>query len=308
MRSKALGWLSWLLCVSLAVVLGASVARGQQEAFDSKAPDSGLVVRRVIITTPSARYTFTRPAGRPVTLSVRTDSGTFNALHDSATFAILADSLAAAPMPAAAPDSGHISFKYWGISALGDSGAHMRLARLSTTHGADIAVALSNGAWGIVDYLGPQAQEVLAALRGDSIRPADSAHVAYETDRIWQQQRPCDRRDSLRVMTTVVMGKTCGHGSRHVLRSSAQPPPLTYPPDLYQAGVTGAVYLGFVVDSMGHVEGPSIEVLTASHPAFARSCRDNLLHTVFLPAQIDGRKVSEAVSFPCEFTVKGPAK
>lgn len=308
MCSKALRRLSWMLCVSLAVTLGASDARGQQEAFDSKAPDSGLVVRRVIITTPSARYTFTRPAGRPVTLSVRTDSGTFNALHDSATFAILADSLAAAPAPAAAPDSEHISFKYWGISALGDSGAHMRLARLSTNHGADVAVALYNGAWGIVDHLGPQAPEVLAGLRGDSIRPADSAHVVYETDRIWQRQRPCDRRDSLRVMTTVVMGKTCGHGSRHVLRSSAPPPPLTYPPDLYQAGVTGVVYLGFVVDSMGHVEMPSIEVLTPSHPAFARSCRDNLLHTVFLPAQIDGRKVSEAVSFPCEFTVKGLAK
>jgi hypothetical protein len=56
------------------------------------------------------------------------------------------------------------------------------------------------------------------------------------------------------------------------------------------------------------VEMPSIEVLTPSHPAFARSCRDNLLHTVFLPAQIDGRKVSEAVSFPCEFAVKEPAK
>lgn len=308
MSSKASGTLAWVLCLSLPLALGARNARGQQEAFDSKAPDSGLVVRRVIITTPSARYTFTRPAGRPVTLSVRTDSGTFNALHDSATFAILADSLAAAPTPAAAPDSAHISFKYWGISALGDSGAHMRLARLSTSHGPDIAVALSNGAWGIVDYLGPQALEVIAALRGDSIRPADSAHVTYETDRIWQQQRPCDRRDSLRVMTTVTMGKTCGHGSRHVLRSSAQPPPLTYPPDLYQAGVTGTVYLGFIVDSTGHVEMPSIEVLTPSHPAFARSCRDNLVHTVFLPAQIDGRKVSEAVSFPCEFAVKGPAK
>lgn len=308
MRSRASGRLSRALCVSLALAFGARDARGQQEAFDTKAPDSGLVVRRVIITTPSARYTFTRPTGRPVTLSVRTDSGTFNALHDSATFAILADSLAASPLPATTPDSQHTSFKYWGISALGDSGAHIRLARLSTTHGANVAVALFNGAWGIVDYLGPQTQEVLAALRGDSIYPADSAHVAYETDRIWQQQRPCDRRDSLRVMTTVVMGKTCGHGSRHVLRSSAQPPPLTYPPDLFHAGVTGAVYLGFVVDSTGRVEIPSIEVLTPSHPAFARSCRDNLLHTVFLPAQIDGRKVSEAVSFPCEFTLKGPAK
>ena len=114
MRRKASGRLSWVLCVSLALALGANDARGQQEAFDSKAPDSGLVVRRVIITTPLARYTFTRPAGRPVTLSVRTDSGTFNALHDSATFAILADSLAAAPMPAAAPDSGHILIQVLG--------------------------------------------------------------------------------------------------------------------------------------------------------------------------------------------------
>jgi hypothetical protein len=304
---RVTGWRAIVLSVVFAI--GARELHSQQESFDTKAPDSGLAVRRVVITTPAARFTVTRTVGRPVTLAVRTDSGTFNMIHDSATFAILADSVAAAPAPAPVPDSGQqVSFKFWGISALGDSGAHMRVARLSTSHGADVAVALSNGAWGIVEYLGGQLPEVLAALRGDTIVAPDSAHVAYEMDRAWPRLMPCNRRDSLRVMSTVVMGKTCGHGSRHVLRSAAAPPPLTYPPDLYRTGVTGTVYLGFVVDSMGRAEPQSVEILTSSQPAFARSCRENLLKTVFLPAQIDGRRVSEAVSFPCEFTVKGSGK
>src|SRR5688500_16314677 len=51
-------------------------------------------------------------------------------------------------------------------------------------------------------------------------------------------------------------------------RSDTRPP--RYPPELRATGDTGTVVLRAVVKPTGHVDGKSIEVVSAAHPAFAR--------------------------------------
>jgi TonB family protein len=74
----------------------------------------------------------------------------------------------------------------------------------------------------------------------------------------------------------------------------SQPQPR-YPPVLASAGITGRVEMQFIVDTTGHVEGPSFKVLKTSHPAFAEPAREAILKSVFKPAKFKGRAVRQLV-------------
>jgi TonB family protein len=286
------------------LALGVRAAAAQDNSFDPRAPDTGIVVHWMTVATPTARFTFERVTGRAVVLSVRTDSGTFTAVRDSAIIAALADSVAAAPAPAAAAGNEPVSFKYWELRAPGDSSAHMRFARVPTQDGAEVIVAVSNGAWGAVVHPGLQTAAVLAGFRGDTVTTGGAAQVSYRTTRVWPRPNQCGAEDSARVATTPLMGPTCGHMAKHISRLSPAPPTV-YPPDLLRAHISGSVLLAFEVDTTGRADMSSVVLYKRSpEPAFARACRDRVRRMTFSPAEIDGRKVAEFTALPRDFVIR----
>ncbi|MEO7457535.1 MAG: energy transducer TonB [Gemmatimonadaceae bacterium] len=83
-----------------------------------------------------------------------------------------------------------------------------------------------------------------------------------------------------------------------------------YPTELMKAGKEGGVYIRFVVDTSGHADSASIEVLRASHPLFVESVKRAVPQMLFTPAMVGGRKVRQAVEQNFEFriAVSAPAE
>jgi protein TonB len=65
----------------------------------------------------------------------------------------------------------------------------------------------------------------------------------------------------------------------------------TYPHQLRELGVEGAVLAQFVIDTTGRVDSTTIRSLGATHPLFDRSVRDALVDMRFTPAESGGRTV-----------------
>jgi TonB family protein len=89
------------------------------------------------------------------------------------------------------------------------------------------------------------------------------------------------------------------------VRSQGSAAPL-YPPDLVKAGVEGGVYIRFVVDTSGHPDSNSMEVVRSSHPAFTESVRLALPLMLFTPATVRGHHVRQAVEQNFEFKILIP--
>lgn len=79
---------------------------------------------------------------------------------------------------------------------------------------------------------------------------------------------------------------------------------LKHPEMLRSARVEGEVLAQFVVDSTGSVDVASIKVLKSSHGLFSQAVRDALKSARFSPAEIGGRKVSQLVQQPFNFTLR----
>jgi TonB family protein len=77
-----------------------------------------------------------------------------------------------------------------------------------------------------------------------------------------------------------------------------------YPDLLRQAGVQGRVVLEAVVDTTGHVQATSIQVVTATNPGFVAAARQALLATLFRPAMVGGRPIRILVRIPYEFALR----
>ena len=76
-----------------------------------------------------------------------------------------------------------------------------------------------------------------------------------------------------------------------------------YPPLLRSAGISGAVLVEFVVDTLGRVEPGSSRVLQSDHDLFAASVREVMTRLRFMPAEARGRKVRQLVHLPFRFDV-----
>jgi TonB family protein len=83
---------------------------------------------------------------------------------------------------------------------------------------------------------------------------------------------------------------------------SAQP---VYPPELRAAHTEGQVLAQFVVDTRGRFTPGSLRILRSSHAAFSESVVKALPEMRFIPAEIDGHKVSQIVQQPFVFSL-GP--
>jgi periplasmic protein TonB len=72
----------------------------------------------------------------------------------------------------------------------------------------------------------------------------------------------------------------------------SQPAPR-YPPVLQEIGLSGRVVLQFVVDTSGHVEPASINVLESTHEGFEPPAREAVAAAVFHPARLGSRVVRQ---------------
>jgi TonB family protein len=278
----------------------------QSPVSDSAAVRKLAFPHQTSVKAGGAQFTVYRQGAKPVRVVVRTDSGTFALSADSAIIARWADSAATLPDP---PDTGEgkkVSFKMWQIRAEGDNGAHMRFVRLPTNHGPDLVLAMFNGAWNNLAYLGDQAPNVLAAFRGDSTALPDSVQITRVFGPTQLHGAQCPARDSAyRVRVSADMrDTTC---TRSVIEKqatqrghSAEP---TYPVVLQRARVEGEATLQFIIDTTGRVDPRTIELVESTDFRFAEACREALPKMRFDPASVEGHKVRELVQLPFTFAM-----
>lgn len=80
-------------------------------------------------------------------------------------------------------------------------------------------------------------------------------------------------------------------------------PPPRYPEALRAAGVTGVVIVQGVVDTLGHLEPRTLQVIDSPHPALSASAIECLQRAVFRPGRVEGRAVRVLVRIPVQFTI-----
>jgi TonB family protein len=94
---------------------------------------------------------------------------------------------------------------------------------------------------------------------------------------------------------------TADQVDRAVQADSAVPLEAFYPDSLRHTRASGVAVVEFVVDASGHVEGETVSVVMASHPAFAAAARESVFSARFVPAVLKGRPVRQIVQLPLEF-------
>ena len=79
--------------------------------------------------------------------------------------------------------------------------------------------------------------------------------------------------------------------------------PMPDPEYLMRSGKPGLVMVGVIIDTSGHAEPHSIEIVCASDPGFIISARGTVLGSVFTPGRIYGRKVRVRVHIPIQYSL-----
>ncbi len=80
--------------------------------------------------------------------------------------------------------------------------------------------------------------------------------------------------------------------------------PPRYPESLRQSGIDGHVLVRFVVDTMGHVDMASVQVVQSTHNLFTRSVREALSSLRFRPMEAQGKRVRSLAEMPFEFAIR----
>jgi periplasmic protein TonB len=80
-------------------------------------------------------------------------------------------------------------------------------------------------------------------------------------------------------------------------------PKPRYPPVLQQAGVSGSVDVQYVVDTLGHAEPRSWNVMKSTNPQFEAPAREAIMKGVFKPARIKGAAVRQLVQQSIKFNI-----
>lgn len=88
------------------------------------------------------------------------------------------------------------------------------------------------------------------------------------------------------------------------VQARAGNPTPKYPSFLASAGVEGAVYAQFVVDTTGRVEPESIRFTKSDHALFEREVRQVLLRSRFVPAEFGQHRVRQLVEQAFAFALK----
>jgi TonB family protein len=77
-----------------------------------------------------------------------------------------------------------------------------------------------------------------------------------------------------------------------------------YPQDLRESGLSGRVLISFVIDTTGHAERNSIEVVSSTHPGFINPAIQAVLSCTYRPGVVAGVKVPVRVTQPVNFSVE----
>ena len=85
-------------------------------------------------------------------------------------------------------------------------------------------------------------------------------------------------------------------------------PTPKYPSELKAANIKGSVLLRFVVDTMGHVEPSSVEVLSSTHEEFERPATTMIRDCRFRPGRVRGWVVRTRVQVPIMFRLTPQAQ
>ena len=80
-------------------------------------------------------------------------------------------------------------------------------------------------------------------------------------------------------------------------------PKPRYPPVLQQAGVSGFVDVRYVVDTVGHAEPATWQVMKSSNAQFEAPAREAIMKGVFKPARIKGAAVRQLVQQKISFNI-----
>lgn len=80
-------------------------------------------------------------------------------------------------------------------------------------------------------------------------------------------------------------------------------PPPRYPERLRLALVEGVVIVQGVVDTLGHLERGTLQVIESPHPALSASAIECLEGAVFRPGRVEGRAVRVLVRIPVQFSI-----
>jgi hypothetical protein len=91
--------------------------------------------------------------------------------------------------------------------------------------------------------------------------------------------------------------------SPYLLPGQMGPP---YPEELRDGRPDGLVVVRFVIDTLGHVEVPSLKVVAGSHPLFVASVRSALDRLRYAPASQAGRLVRVRMEQRFEFHLAAP--
>lgn len=77
-----------------------------------------------------------------------------------------------------------------------------------------------------------------------------------------------------------------------------------YPPALLKLGVEGSVMVRYVVDSTGHADMSTLQVVRATRVEFAVAVREALPNMRFLPARMGDKAVPQLVEQPFHFKIQ----
>jgi TonB family protein len=81
-------------------------------------------------------------------------------------------------------------------------------------------------------------------------------------------------------------------------------PPAQYPAEMWQARIEGTVVLQFVVETDGHVEPETIEVVRSTHEAFEAPAKEMTAGCMFRPGRVRTAAVRVLIRMPLMFTLQ----
>jgi protein TonB len=98
--------------------------------------------------------------------------------------------------------------------------------------------------------------------------------------------------------------RTVGAGDVDVPAAAIHQPSPRYPPALRLAGIEGRVLVEFIIDTTGHLEPGSSQVLESSHRGFEAAALETLERSLFRPARIAGRPVRQRTLQAIAFRIR----
>lgn len=165
-----------------------------------------------------------------------------------------------------------------------------------------------------IDAFGPQTLDGIEIYGGVSDVPVELRGPRGEERcgviALWSrmaERRPKQSRkkpltaEELNALVASATVYTAEQVDRAVQPDSEVPVEAFYPDSLRSSRASGVAVVEFVVDPAGRVEGETVSVVMASHPAFAAAARESVFSARFVPAILKGRPVRQIVQLPLEF-------